>query len=120
MLESMTGPVTVFAVWEPIEPTDPPPTSHMLGHLTDARVHQLWDPDHRMSDEMRRAELAFPASPPQARTRTGSASNGIMYDTVAIFPAGARWADTLPAPDYLEVSVDKVLPDLRRAIVDAW
>ena len=36
-----------------------------------------------------------------------------MYDTVAIFPAGSRWEKTLPAPEYLEVGLEAILPKVR-------
>jgi hypothetical protein len=112
MLRTLQGSVTVLAVWEPIFDQDPSPTSKLLGNITDARVHQLWDPDHIMSDEMRASEVSHPGSPPQARTRTNSASDGIMYDTVAIFPAGARWDTALPVPEYLDVGLEAILPDV--------
>jgi hypothetical protein len=112
MLGRLDAPATVLAVWEPISASDPPPTGHMLGNLKDRRVHQIWDPSHIMSDEMRAAEFAHPGSLPQARTRTDSSPDGIMYDTAAIFARGARWDTTLPAPSYLEVGVEAILPDL--------
>ena len=109
MLSTLDGPVTLLAVWEPIFDADPAPTPKLFGNITDRRVLQLWDPDHIISDEMRASELAHPGSPPQARTRTSSVDSGIMYDTVAIFPAGARWDATLPAPGYLEVGLEAIL-----------
>src|SRR5262249_22189680 len=112
MLRTLDGPLTVLAVWEPIDKKDPSPTPKLRGNLTDPRVHQLWDPDHIMSDEMRASELAHPGSPSQARTRTNSASDGIMYDTLAIFPQGSRWEATLPPPAYLEVGLQATLPEL--------
>src|SRR5690242_12124712 len=51
MLEKFPTPITVIAVWEPVMATDPPPTRHMLGNLRDSRVHQVWDPNHIISDE---------------------------------------------------------------------
>jgi len=113
MLDKLPAPLTLFAVWEPIAASDPPPTSHMLGNLKDRRVRQLWDPAHIFSDEMRAAELAHPGSPPQARTRTDSRPDGIMYDTLVVFGPGARWDATLPAADYLEVGIDAKLDELR-------
>jgi hypothetical protein len=109
-LATLEGTVTLLAVWEPILATDPAPTNKLLGNITDRRVRQLWDPGHIMSDEMRASEVAHPGSPPQARTRTDSVDSGIMYDTVAIFPAGVRWEATLPAPEYLEVGLEAILP----------
>lgn len=116
-LTTLEGPVTLLAVWEPIVATDPAPTTKLLGNITDRRVRQLWDPDHIMSDEMRASELAHPGSAPQARTRTNSVDSGIMYDTVAIFPAGARWEATLPAPEYLEVGLEAILPKVHDHLV---
>lgn len=112
MLQTLDGPMTVLAVWEPIFDTDRPPTPKLLGNINDARVRQLWDPGHIVSDEMRASELAHPGSPSQARTRTSSMPDGIMYDTVAIFPPGSRWETTLPAPEYLEVGLEAILPDV--------
>jgi len=116
MLEKLPTPVSVFAVWEPIATVDAPPTSHMLGNLKAPHVHQLWDPAHVISDEMRAAELAHPSSPPQARTRTDSLPDGIMYDTMAVFAPGARWEATLPGADYLEVGLESKLDELRQQL----
>lgn len=116
MLETLPTPVSVFAVWEPIAAVDAPPTSHMLGNLKAPHVHQLWDPAHVISDEMRAAELAHPSSPPQARTRTDSLPDGIMYDTMAVFAPGARWEATLPGADYLEVGLESKLDELRQQL----
>lgn len=116
-LETIDGPLTVIGVWEPIAETDPAPTAKLFGNIKDARVHQVWDPDHIMSDEMRASELAHPGSPPQARTRTDSLDSGIMYDTVAIYGRRARWEATLPSPDYLDVGLEAILPDVRDRII---
>jgi hypothetical protein len=116
-LETLNGPLTVIGVWEPIFETDPAPTQKLFGNIKDARVHQVWDPDHIMSDEMRASELAHPGSLPQARTRTNSVDTGGMYDTVAIFRPGARWEVTLPSPDYLEVGLEAILPQVRDRII---
>lgn len=113
MLATLEGPVTLLAVWEPIFDKDPAPTRKLLGNITDRRVHQVWDPDHIISGEMRASEVAHPGSLPQARTRTNSVDSGIMYDTVAIFPAGARWETTLPEPEYLDVGLEAILPKVR-------
>ena len=112
-LATLDGPITLLAVWEPIFDKDPAPTRKLLGNITDRRVLQLWDPDHVISDEMRASEVAHPGSLPQARTRTNNVDSGIMYDTVVIFPAGARWEATLPAPEYLEVGLEAILPKVR-------
>lgn len=116
MLEKLPASVAVFAVWEPVMKDDPPPTSRMLGNLKDPRVHQLWDPSHIMSGEMRAAELAHQGSPSQARTRTNADPDGVMYDTLAVFAPGARWETTLPVADYLEVGLEAKLDELRQQL----
>lgn len=112
-LATLEGPVTLLAVWEPIFDKDPAPTRKLLSNITDRRVHQLWDPQHIISDEMRASEVAHPGSLPQARTRTNNVDGGIMYDTVVIFPAGQRWGTTLPPSEYLEVGLEAILPQMR-------
>lgn len=116
MLEKLPASVAAFAVWEPVMKDDPPPTSKMLGNLKDPRVHQLWDPLHIMSGEMRTAELAHPGSPSQSRTRTNADPDGVMYDTLVVFAPGARWETTLPVADYLEVGLEAKLDELRQQL----
>ena len=116
-LETIEGRVTIVGVWEPIFEADPAPTPNLFGNIKDVRVRQVWDPDHIMSDAMRASEVAHPGSPSQARTRTNNADAGIMYDTVAIFRPGARWEATLPAPDYVEVGLESILPQVREQII---
>lgn len=116
VFEQVDGPATVLAVWEPISPSDPLPTNRMIGNLRDRRVHQLWDPEHVMSDEMRASEAAHPSSIPQARLRMDKQDSGILYDTVALFAPGARWEATLPAPVYLDGGLAAVLDEVHRRL----
>lgn len=113
MLGKVERPLTVLAVWEPVSPTDPPPTPAMLDNLVDPRVHQVWDPDHVLSAQMRAAELAHPSSPPQAAARMDKRPDGLIYDTAAVFPPGTRWDSTLPAPTYLGIGLEAHLDELR-------
>lgn len=115
-LATLPGPLAVIAVWEPIFADDPPPSRRMLANLSDPRVHQLWDPSHRMSAALRAAELAHPGSPTQARTRTNDDPEGIMYDTVVIFGPGVRWGATLPPPDHLDIGLAASLPTVREQL----
>lgn len=116
VLDHLPGPLLVIVVWEPIAPTDPRPSSQMVGRLRDRRVTQVWDPDHRISDAMRRAEAAHPGSIPQTRLRTGERSEGILYHVVALFPPGARWEATLPPPDYLDGGLARTLGEVERRL----
>jgi hypothetical protein len=40
-----------------------------------------------------------------------------MPDYVAIFRPGDRWAATLPAPEYLEVGLEAILPQVRERLI---
>lgn len=71
-LETIDGPLTIVGVWEPIFETDPAPTPKLFGNISDKRVHQVWDPDHIMSET---------------------------------------------APDYLEVGLEAILPQVHEQIV---
>ena len=113
MLEEIDTPMTVFAVWEPVQPSHPVPDADVLAQLHDERVIQLWDPDLVFSDAMRAAEKAHEPHLPQAWLRTGEEDAGILYDTVALFPEGERWGSTLPGPTYVDGGLKKVLPDVR-------
>ena len=78
------------------------------------RARKLWPTTRCVGrSDLAAGPPSHPGSPPQARTRTNSVDSGIMYDTVAIFPAGARWDETLPAPEYLEVGLEAILPQVR-------
>jgi hypothetical protein len=49
--------VVVFAVWEPILPTDwSAPGTSVLARLSDHRVQQFWDPNHLMAAVLKKAE----------------------------------------------------------------
>jgi hypothetical protein len=51
--------VVVFAVWEPILPTDwSAPGANVLDRLKDRRVRQFWDSAHTVPDVLKRAEGA--------------------------------------------------------------
>ncbi len=69
-----------------------------------------------MSQELRKAELAFPGSPAQARLRTDADPDGVLYDTAVVFPRGARWTRTLPAPVFVDGGLAAALPALERTL----
>jgi hypothetical protein len=91
LLEQHPGTkVTVFAVWEPILPTDwiPPPTG-TLGRLSDRRVRQFWDREHAVAKAMAESRAGQPQQDCCER-------NGTLWDLLAVYPAGAKWGETLP------------------------
>src|ERR1039457_6942182 len=57
--------------------------------LPDARVAQFWDPRHSLSEAIRRA-----AQSNQAGVLGDQRLHGrVVWDFVAIYPAGVRWSD---------------------------
>jgi hypothetical protein len=110
VLERVPGAVDVFVVWEAVLPSDLlPPASSTLARLKDPRAWQLWDRGHLVSDAMRAGMRAHPSAIPIARQRRHGHEEGVLWDAVAVFPPGARWDLTLPAPAYLDGDVVDVV-----------
>jgi len=82
--------ITVFAVWEPILPTDwTPPTTGTLRRLSDRRVRQFWDREHALANAMAESRGGQPQ--PDCCVRSGT-----LWDLIAVYPVGAEWGETLP------------------------
>ncbi|MGH9534509.1 MAG: hypothetical protein ACRD2E_06595 [Terriglobales bacterium] len=78
--------VRVLVVWEPILPTDwEPPSRSDLGRISDPRVRQFWDPNHLISQSIRRrvARMHGSAAP--------NSSGGYYWDEVLVFAPHVRW-----------------------------
>jgi hypothetical protein len=87
--------VRVFVVWEPVLVTDwHAPGAGAVGRVPDARVRQFWDPRHALSQAIRRGR--------------------VVWDFVAIYPAGVRWGDKFPAAQFAGAPVVRVIDDFRR------
>jgi len=90
--------VRVFVVWEPVIPTDvAPPTSKTLARIHDRRARQYWDRDRALSADVVRSILA---APDRYGLRDQVDADTIVWDTVAVFPAGARWENEFPVPSF--------------------
>ena len=76
--------VRTFVIWEPVLPTDwSAPSSAALHRISDARATQFWDHgrliSHLLGEHDRRS---------------------IVWDHIAIFPAGETWGDQPPQALY--------------------
>jgi hypothetical protein len=95
--------VSVFAVWEPILPTDwIPPTTGTLGRLSDGRVRQYWDSEHTLAKAMAESRSGQP--PPDCCNRSGT-----LWDLIAAYPAGAQWRESLPRATLFNGPVVRVM-----------
>lgn len=82
--------IAVFAVWEPILSSDfIPPTTGALGRLSDRRVRQFWDKNHRLAKVMAESRVGQPQ--PDCCDR-----NGTLWDLIAVYPPGSEWREKLP------------------------
>jgi hypothetical protein len=85
--------VVVFAVWEPILPTDwSAPGTSVLDRLNDRRVRQFWDPDHVISAVIKKAEVSGQLHPACCERK------GFLWDVTAAYAPGPRWSANLPEP----------------------
>lgn len=98
MKENASPHIRVFAIWEPILPTDySSPGTAVLGRLSDSRVSQYWDKEHLFATELARRIQADPDQPkPQCCTR-----KDIPWDEVAVYDQAALWGGQLPRAAYL-------------------
>ena len=109
------GPMVVFAVWEPILPTDwSKPGTRVLNRLRDGRVRQLWDAEHRVAAELKKASEARQIFP------NCCYSKGVMWDSIAAFAPGEQWGETLPAPILLEGTIEEAAPLFASLAAKAW
>lgn len=105
MLEQRSNSrVVVFAVWEPILPTDwSAPSSWALARLSDARVHQFWDKQHSLAKIM--AGSRDKQSKPQCCNR-----NGNLWDLIAVYPPESVWNDRLPPAVVFDGPIVRMMP----------
>jgi hypothetical protein len=96
----------VFAVWEPILPTDySSPGSGVLARISDPRVWQYWDKDHLFAEQLGR-KIKTDADQPHPKCCT---RNGIQWDEVVVYDVDAGWNTDLPRAVYLDGPVVKSL-----------
>ena len=115
--------VLVLVVWEPVLWSDiAPPANAVLARLSDSRARQFWDPHRALSQE-----LAGEAAEPNRAIGSDAAgrdsathedrgprrSQEIVWDFVALYPAGARWEARVPEAVWQDGPVARVIDGLR-------
>ena len=95
-------------------PTDwSAPSSSVLRRLSDGRVQQYWDPNHRLATQMTKD-----AGPPQP-VQDCCVRSGILWDLAAVYPAGALWSDRMPTALMFNGPVVDVIPAIEEALLRA-
>jgi len=98
--------IRVFAVWEPILPTDySSPSTGALARLYDPRVSQYWDKNHLFAEQLAN-RLTSDAGHPQPSCCN---RRGIQWDEVAVYPQDVNWDGQLPRAVYLDGPVVRAL-----------
>ena len=103
MAELGAKPVRVFVVWEPVLFTDwSSPSTATLGRISSNRAAQFWDKGRLISHSMGEHDRS-----------------GIVWDHVAVYPAGTVWEDRPPQALYEGGPVVRVLDETRAALSQA-
>jgi hypothetical protein len=98
--------IRVFAVWEPILPTDySSPGTAVLARLSDPRVVQYWDKNHLFAAGLGR-KIQADAQQPKPKCCT---QNAIQWDEVAVYSQDAQWSAELPRALFLNGPVVRSL-----------
>lgn len=104
----------VLMVWERVEPArrSRPPSAAVTEKMSDARTTQFWDPDQLVSAALRAAAASDPRWPPAQLPE----DEGVIWDSVLLFPAGARWEQRPPAPSWGGGDIIDVIDELDRRL----
>lgn len=114
MKQNRNPDIRVFAVWEPILPTDyASPGSGVLSRLSDPRVAQYWDRNHLFAEQLGH-KIEFDADHPKPNCCT---REGIQWDEVAVYSQDAHWDSQLPRAVFLNGPVVRAL-DFSKVVTD--
>jgi hypothetical protein len=92
-------------------PTDlSAPTTRTLARLSDKRVRQYYDADHLLAKRLK-LDAQPPQPVPDCCTR-----KGILWDLMAIYPAGPTWSDRIPVAAVFNGPVVDVIDALKTAL----
>ena len=92
--------VRVFAIWEPVLPTDfAAPSTAALARIPGVRAVQYWDRNRALSRLL------------------GERNNStIVWDYIAVYQPGVLWQDAPPKPVYSDGPVRDVIAGAKDAI----
>jgi hypothetical protein len=95
--------VRAFVIWEPVLPTDwSSPSTAALRRISDTRAAQFWDKGRLISHSMGEHD-----------------SRSIVWDHIAVYPAGGLWGDAPPDAIYHGGPVVRVTEPARAALAHA-
>ena len=102
--------MVVFAVWEPILPTDwSAPGASVRERLNDSRVQQFWDPGHVVATLVKKSE---------GKLHPDCCENkGFLWDLTAVYAPGSRWGEALPEPVLLNGPVVRTTDRLESIVL---
>lgn len=104
-------PVAVFAVWQPMLPTDwSAPTAGVLARMPDPRVRQYWDPHHMIARRMG-ADARAPQPVPDCCDQAG-----ILWDLAAVYGPDAIWTERMPVAALMNGPVVSIADDLAASV----
>lgn len=105
MMQEFAGkPVRAFVIWEPVLPTDwSSPSTTVLSRITNGRTAQFWDKQRLISQSMGEHD-----------------GKNIVWDHIAVYPAGAVWEDRPPQALYRGGPVVGVIQPARAALTQAF
>jgi hypothetical protein len=107
--------LSILVVWEPVLPTDvAPPTTTALGLVHDPRAIQYWDAGRSLSADIVRSMTASPGRYGVDEHELGA--DTVVWDAVAVFPAGALWERDLPVPAFMDFPVVHSVDGLRASL----
>src|SRR5215469_12153016 len=103
MQEFSGKPLRAFVVWEPVLATDwSSPSTAALARLSDSRAVQFWDSRRLVSHSMGEHDR-----------------HSVVWDYIAIYPAGAVWEEKPPPALYHGNPVVQVTAAARAALAQA-
>jgi len=87
-----------------------PPTAGVLARISDGRVRQYWDPDHRIAKRVG-ADAGLSKTKPEC-----CEDDGIPWDVAAVYAPDSMWTDRMPPAVFLNGPVVAVADDIAKTV----